>query len=141
MKSTMLRKASVAVPNQILAGLVILRKPGLTRFVFAIYSKLINQNKHTQLQEKAMSITIPASIARTQLGSLLRQIAQKKTRFVISKGGKPAAVLLGIDDFDDILEELDPEFQKSLRIAANEYRSGKAITLKEYLRNHLAARK
>lgn len=88
-----------------------------------------------------MSITIPASIARTQFGSLLRQIAEERTRFVISKGGKPAAVLLGIDDFDDILEELDPEFQKSLRVAAKEYRSGKAITLKEYLKSRLAARK
>ena len=88
-----------------------------------------------------MSITIPASIARTQLGSLLRQIAEEKIRFVISKGGKPAAVLLGIDDFDDILEELDPEFQKSLRVAANEYRSRKAITLKEYLKSRLAKRK
>ena len=88
-----------------------------------------------------MSITVPAAIARTQLGSLLKQITEENARFVISKGGKHTAVLLGIDDFDDVLEELDPEFQKSLRVAAKEYRSGKAITLKDYLKKRLGARK
>lgn len=84
-----------------------------------------------------MSITIPAAIARTQLGSLLKQITHEKARFVITKGGKPTAVLLGIDDFDDIVEELDPAFQKSLKVAAREYEAGKAITLRDYLKGRL----
>jgi prevent-host-death family protein len=87
-----------------------------------------------------MSATIPAAIARTQLGSLLEQITHEKARFVITKGGKPTAVLLGIDDFDDIVEELDPAFQKSLKIASHEYKAGKAITLKDYLKGRLARR-
>jgi len=85
-----------------------------------------------------MSATIPAAIARTQLGSLLKQISNEKARFVITKGGKPTAVLLGIDDFDDIVEELDPAFQKSLRVARREYKAGKAITLQDYLKGRLA---
>ena len=89
--------------------------------------------KHTPV-----SATIPAAIARTQLGSLLRQISHEKARFVITKGGKPTAVLLGIDDFDDIVEELDPVFQKSLKVAAQEYTAGKAITLQDYLKRRLA---
>lgn len=84
-----------------------------------------------------MSITIPAAIARTQLGSLLKKISHEKARFVITKGGKPTAVLLGIDDFDDIVEELDPVFQKSLKVAAEEYKAGKAITLQDYLKRRL----
>ena len=85
-----------------------------------------------------MPITIPAAIARTQFGSLLKQIARRKGRFVITKSGKPAAVLLGIEDFDDIIEELDPVFQKSLIAAFKEYRAGKAITLKDYIKEHFA---
>jgi len=87
-----------------------------------------------------MTTTIPAYIARTQLGSILKQVAQKKARFIITKSGKPTAVLMGTTDFDDILEELDPEFQKSLRGAAGEHRAGKSLTLQAYLKQRLARR-
>ncbi len=87
-----------------------------------------------------MTTTVPAYIARTQLGSILKQIAQRKARFIITKSGKPTAVLLGAADFDDILEELDPEFQKSLKVAAKEHRAGKSVTLSDYLKERLARR-
>jgi len=50
-------------------------------------------------------------------------------------------VLLSATDFDDILEELDPELQKSLKIAAKELRAGKGITLEQYLKERLAGRR
>ena len=84
--------------------------------------------------------TVPAYIARTQLGSLLKQVSERKTRFLITKSGKPTAVLLSATDFDDILEELDPEFQESLRAAAKEYRAGAAVSLRDYLKSRLATR-
>jgi len=93
------------------------------------------------MSKRAMLTTIPAYVARTQLGSLLQQAAQQKARFVITKSGKPTAVLLGVKDFDDMLEELDPVFQKSLKAAAREYQAGKAISLREYLRERLAVRR
>ena len=88
-----------------------------------------------------MATTIPAYIARTQLGSLLKAAAEKKARFVITKGGKPTAVLLSISDFDDMLEQLDPEFRRSLKIAAKEIRAGKGITLQQYRKERLAKRR
>ena len=87
-----------------------------------------------------MSIIVPAYVARTQLGSLLKQAATQKTRFVITRSGKPTAVLLSISDFDDMVEELDAEFQKSLALAAKEYRSGEAISLREYLKSRMRRR-
>jgi len=93
------------------------------------------------MSKRAVPVTVPAYVARTQLGSLLRQAARQKARFVITKSGKPTAVLLGVKDFDDMLEELDPVFQKSLRAAAREYRAGKAISLREYLTQRLAPRR
>ena len=91
---------------------------------------------------KRPSLTaVPAYIARTQLGSLLKQVGERKARFLITKSGKPTAVLLSATDFDDILEELDPEFQASLKVAAKEYRTGKAMSLQDYLKSRLAARR
>ena len=71
------------------------------------------------MPRRTLTTAIPASIARTQLG---------------------AAVLLGAADFDDMLEELDPEFQKSLKIAAGEHRAGKAVSLRDYLKVRLTRR-
>lgn len=93
------------------------------------------------MPKRIMTTTIPAYVARTQLGSLLKQVAQKKARFVITKNGKPTAVLMGATDFDDMLEELDPEFQKSLKVAAKEIRAGKGITLQQYLKERFTARR
>lgn len=92
------------------------------------------------MSSRRMTTTVPAYIARTQLGSLLKQVTQRKARFVITKSGKPTAVLLSASDFDDMLEELDPEFQKSLKAAAKEYRAGRAISLQDYLKRRLATR-
>ena len=91
-------------------------------------------------KRNTMTTTIPAYVARTQLGSLLKQVRQKKARFVITKSGKPAAVLIGAEDLEDILEELDPEFQKSLKVAAKEYRAGKSLTLSDFLKERLKRR-
>ena len=92
------------------------------------------------MPKRTLTTAIPASIARTQLGSILAEVARKRARFVITKSGKPAAVLLGAADFDDMLEELDPEFQKSLKIAAGEHRAGKAVSLRDYLKVRLTRR-
>ncbi len=93
------------------------------------------------MTKRITTTVIPAYIARTQLGSLLKEVTQRRARFIITKSGKPAAVLLGATDFDDIVEELDPEFQKSLKVAAKEYRAGKAVSLGDYLKRRLAVRR
>ncbi len=93
------------------------------------------------MRKRAITATIPAYVARTQLGSILKQVAQRKARFIITKNGKPTAVLLGTVDFDDMLEELDPEFQRSLQAAAREYRAGKSVSLRDYLKERLLARR
>lgn len=79
--------------------------------------------------------TIPAYIARTQFGALLNETAARRHRFIITKTGVPTAVLMSVSDFDDMVEELDPEFQKSLQTAHREYKAEHAITLQEYMAN------
>lgn len=93
------------------------------------------------MAKRSVTTSVPAYVARTQLGSLLEQVTQRKARFIITKSGKPAAVLLSASDFDDMLEELDPEFQRSLKFASREYQTGRAISLQEYLKQRLSTRR
>ena len=66
---------------------------------------------------------------------------RKKHASSFTKSGKPTAVLLSISDFDDMLEELDPEFQESLQVAKREYRAGKAVPIREYLKQRATHRR
>ena len=88
-----------------------------------------------------MAVALPAYLARARFVSLLEQVEKKKARFMITRNGRPAAVLLGATDFDDILEELDPEFQKTLRLASREYRAGKSLSLNVYMKKRAAVRR
>lgn len=86
-----------------------------------------------------MITSIPVSSIRVQMGSILKKLAKTKTRFIITKSGRPSAVLLSVSDFDDILEELDPEFQNSLILADKEYQRDDSISLREYLKSKSVA--
>lgn len=68
---------------------------------------------------------------------MLKQASEKRARFVITEAGKPLAVLLSVADFDDMLEELDPGFQRSLRSAGQECRAGRSVALREYAKGAL----
>ncbi|HLC43292.1 MAG TPA: type II toxin-antitoxin system Phd/YefM family antitoxin [Methylomirabilota bacterium] len=93
------------------------------------------------MRKRNTTTTVSAHIARTKLGSLLKQVSQRKSRFIITRSGKPTAVLIAASDFDDMLEEVDPEFGKSLSVAAKEYRAGKAVSLRDYLKGRLSTRR
>ena len=45
-----------------------------------------------------MTKNIPAFIARTQFGQILERVSKDNERFVVTKKGEAAAVILGIDD-------------------------------------------
>lgn len=88
-------------------------------------------------RKRTMHTTIPASLARTQLGSLLRELASDKRRFLITKGGKPAGVLLDPEVYEDMLDELDPAFQKKLVASEKDRLEGRTITLAELVKRHV----
>lgn len=46
-----------------------------------------------------MNQIIDALTARTQFGAIMKKAAENKTRFVVSRRGKPAVVVLGIEDY------------------------------------------
>jgi len=77
---------------------------------------------------------ISALEVRQHLGEILSQVANRRDRFVIKKAGIPVAILLSIQDYEDLedlvetaLEQLDPEYQKSLKRARKDIEAGRYI--------------
>lgn len=50
-------------------------------------------------KRRPITKTIPAATARTQFGQLLELAQTKGTRFVVSKNGQPAVVIIPIADY------------------------------------------
>lgn len=71
---------------------------------------------------------IPATQAKTRFGEMIREVATKGTRFIVQKRGVPQAVVISLDDYEDILEteaELrDPEYLASIGESRRQYELG-----------------
>jgi PHD/YefM family antitoxin component YafN of YafNO toxin-antitoxin module len=89
-----------------------------------------------------MTRAITAYTLKTQLGRVLRELRENQ-RFVVLRRNIPVGVLLSVSDFvrqhpdryedvedflDTLLEEADPEFQRSLRQGAREMKKGRYLT-------------
>ena len=65
---------------------------------------------------------INAFTARTHLGRLIKQVSEKGETYVLTKKGKPKIVLVGVEEYEDLLEilaeERDREFRKALKESA-----------------------
>ncbi len=51
--------------------------------------------------------TLPLSDAKARLPQLLREAEELGERFVITRSGRPAAVLVSAEEFDGLLETLE----------------------------------
>jgi prevent-host-death family protein len=75
---------------------------------------------------------INAFTARTHLGQLIKQ-ASEGERFVLTKKGRPKVVILGVDDFEDLLElaaeQEDKELQRALRESMRQYKRREVSSL------------
>jgi prevent-host-death family protein len=82
-----------------------------------------------------MTKVISAFHARQHFGQLLEQARYRGYRFVVERAGKPMAVLVGVEEWENILETLaelnDPEYLDSIREARREIALGQAVTLDE----------
>lgn len=55
--------------------------------------------KENPMAEKAMTKLIDALTARTQFGAVLKGVEKQNTRYLVSRRGKPRAVILGVEDY------------------------------------------
>ena len=60
--------------------------------------------------------TIPALVARNEFGEILKRVKGNKERFVVSRKGEAAAVILGYEDFvRSILKIKEPATLRKIR--------------------------
>lgn len=85
------------------------------------------------MKREASSRCVTAYQAKTRFGQLLDEVNRGRHRFVVERRRRPIAVVLSIEDFEDLMEvgreQADPVLQKALHRAREEYRLGRITTL------------
>jgi prevent-host-death family protein len=79
---------------------------------------------------------ISATEASNNFGSLIDEAAQGKSYFVITRMGKAKAVVLGVEQYRELMDELeitreqeDPQIQEALRQGREDIELGKTLSL------------
>ncbi|OGF99034.1 hypothetical protein A2153_01710 [Candidatus Gottesmanbacteria bacterium RBG_16_38_7b] len=70
-----------------------------------------------------MNYIIPVHLARRNLGELLNQAFYQGTPFMLTRGDKPMAALIGVKEFKRILElidKYDPGLADTLAVLSNQ---------------------
>lgn len=79
--------------------------------------------------------TVPLAEARAQLSRLVHEAVRTHERVEVTKNGRRAAVILGADDYDSLIETLDilsdRDLVAQLRDAEAEVERGEIYTLDE----------
>lgn len=86
-----------------------------------------------------MADHVPLADAKNRLSEVVERLEREHGRVVITKHGRPAAVMLSIEDLESLEETLeilsDPVLMRSIRRAQREAEAGKAarVTREEAL--------
>ncbi len=76
---------------------------------------------------------VPLADAKNRLSEVVERLEREHGRVVITKHGRPAAVMLSIADLESLEETLeilsDPALMRSIRRAQREVAAGKAVPL------------
>ena len=67
----------------------------------------IDQNCGRLERSRAMSKTIPISEVKTRLPELVSGVAEREEEIVVTRNGKPAAVLVNYDEYERLKDTLD----------------------------------
>ncbi|HWA64820.1 MAG TPA: type II toxin-antitoxin system Phd/YefM family antitoxin [Mycobacteriales bacterium] len=77
--------------------------------------------------------TLPLATVKAQLSSLVDQVEDTHQRVVITRNGKPAAMLISLDDIEGLEETLeilsDNETMKQIRQSHADIKAGRVETL------------
>ncbi len=82
-----------------------------------------------------MTHTITLKELRPDLPKVVEDIDKKWERYIVTKHGKPAIVMLSIEDYESLMETLDiladPKAVKSLKLGEEDMRKGKTRSWQE----------
>jgi antitoxin YefM len=84
-----------------------------------------------------MSETVPFTEAKAHLSELVDRTQREHERFLVTRNGRPAAVLLSPDDLASLEETVeilqDSALLESIRMSRREAAKGKRLRLKDHL--------
>lgn len=79
--------------------------------------------------------TVPLTHAKTHLTRLLSEVEQLGEKIVITRSGRPAGVLLSVDEYEGLLETLeilaDDELARAVREGVREAEEGSTVSDEE----------
>jgi len=82
--------------------------------------------------------TITLKELRPELPAVIKDIDTKLGRYIVTKRGKPIAVMMSPDDYEGLLETIeilsDKETARRIKKAKQEIKEGKTISLEELRR-------
>ena len=88
-----------------------------------------------------MTITLSITEARNKFLNLIRDAHDILDRVIITKNGKPEAVLMSYDEYESWIETLDimkdPQLIKEIRQAKEGIKAGRLYSMDEALKAHL----
>ena len=90
------------------------------------------------MAEKPVPKVISSTDASNNFGSMIDEAARGRSYFIVTRMGKARAVVLGLEQYRDLLEDLeikgeqnDPEFQSALAEAKKDFELGRSLSLEE----------
>lgn len=82
--------------------------------------------------------TITLKELRPELPEVIKDIDNKLDRYIITKRGKPVAIMISVDDYEGFLETVeilsDKEAVRRIKKAKREIKKGETISLEELKR-------
>lgn len=99
---------------------------------------LLRHAKYRNLYTCPVAKIVPFTEARSKLSELLDEVAQRQEHVVVTRNGRPAAVVLSSAEYDALTETLevleDAETLEALRESEADYREGRTQSLTEVRR-------
>ena len=82
---------------------------------------------------KSVIHRMPITVARVNLGQVVRRAHLGREYFILEKDGIPVAGVMNIEEFEDYLDLQNPGLKKQIRKSQDEYRRGKAREAGKFL--------
>ena len=95
-------------------------------------------NERQPLANNLTPKTISATEASNHFGQMIDEAARGQSMFLVTRMGQPRAIVLGIDQYRDLLEELetiqelhDDEYMAAIAEAREDIKLGRTLSLEE----------
>lgn len=86
-----------------------------------------------------MSKTVPVRELRSELSQVIDQVADLREHVIVTRRGRPAAVLIPVDEYEALEETAeilsDPETMDAIEEGLRESKRGETVTLAELRRD------